>query len=138
VKDYYLVFSLTRSATQAEVKARYRQLVKLYHPDKLGGDAEVFKGIQEAYAVLGDPAKRRAYDLQSKVREFKIAQGGAIDLISILQKASAGRVPQSFVDQVSPVLERKLDEHGVKARAATAEDVLQALGWLKPKRKKRA
>jgi len=33
------------------------------------------------------------------------------------------------------VVERKLDEHGVSARAATAEQILEAVGWLRPKRK---
>lgn len=147
MKDYYLIMALPPSATAAEIKAAYRRQAKIYHPDKNQwgkGDkpsADAMQMINEAYAVLGDPAKRRAYDLARKVREFVppvVQTGGAIDLLGMLQQAVRGRVPQQFVDQFSPVLERKLEERGVKARAVTAEDAIEALGWLKPKRKKRA
>jgi len=43
--------------TLEELKARYRQLVKRYHPDANGGDKateERFKAVSEAYAVLRD------------------------------------------------------------------------------------
>lgn len=140
MKDFYAIMGLQRNASQHQVRVKYLFLAKELHPDKPTGNAEAFKALQEAYGVLGDPAKRRAYDLSRKVREFvpPMAQSGAIDLLGMLQAAARGRVPQQFVDQFSPVLERKLEERGVKARAVTAEDALEALGWLKPKRKKRA
>jgi curved DNA-binding protein CbpA len=140
MRDYYAILGLTRDMSAGMVRKRYLMLAKRWHPDKPTGDVKRFQEIQEAYGVLGDPAKRRAYDLQSKVREFvpKADAGGALDLVDLLKKAAAGRVPSQFVDQLTPVMERKLDEHGIKAKAVTAEDVMQALGWLKPKRKKRA
>lgn len=50
------------SATQDEVKAAYRKLVRIYHPDKNAGREEYFKQIQEAYETLGDEKKRDDYD----------------------------------------------------------------------------
>jgi hypothetical protein len=46
---------LTISASWEEVRSRYRQLAKRYHPDANGGDeaaAERFKDINQAYAAL--------------------------------------------------------------------------------------
>lgn len=141
MKDFYSIMGLQRNATMKQVRDKYLLLAKELHPDKSTGNVEAFKALQEAYATLGDPGKRRAYDnLTRKVREFvpPVAQGGAVDLLGAIRQMSAGRVPQQFVDAFLPVIDRKLDEHGVKATAATAEDIATALGWLKPKRKKRA
>ncbi len=146
MKDFYAILAVPRNATFRQIREQYRHKAKVFHPDNQEtGNAETFKQLGEAYAVLSDPAKRKLYDLQFKVREFipkatpVPPAGGAVDLIAMLQSIARGRVPQTFVDQVSPVIERKLDEHGVKARAVTAEDVLTGLGWLKPKRgRKRA
>lgn len=64
-KDYYDVLSVTRSASEGDIKSAYRKLAKQYHPDKNAGDekaANRFKEIGEAYAVLSDTEKRRLYD----------------------------------------------------------------------------
>ncbi len=66
MKDYYAVLGVSRHADQEEIKKAYRRLARRYHPDVNRGDkeaAERFKEINEAYEVLGDPAKRRRYDL---------------------------------------------------------------------------
>lgn len=65
-KDYYAILGVKKDATAKEVKAAYRRLARKYHPDVNPGDKaaeEKFKDLQEAYDVLGDPAKRQKYDL---------------------------------------------------------------------------
>jgi DnaJ-class molecular chaperone len=67
-QDYYADLGLLQSATEAEIKTAYRKLVIEHHPDKQG-DPVKFRAVAEAYEVLGDPAKRDAYDLaQNKAR----------------------------------------------------------------------
>ena len=64
MKTYYDILGISRNATQAQIKSAYRKLAKQYHPD-MGEETEEtrirFQEIQEAYAVLSDPAKRKIY-----------------------------------------------------------------------------
>jgi curved DNA-binding protein len=64
-KDYYEILGLKPDANPHQLKETYRKLALLYHPDKNPGDPNAIsrmKDINEAYAVLSDPSKRREYD----------------------------------------------------------------------------
>ncbi len=64
-RDYYEVLSVSRTASDGEVKSAYRKLAMQYHPDRNPNNPqaeEKFKECSEAYAVLSDPDKRAAYD----------------------------------------------------------------------------
>lgn len=53
--DPYQTLGVSRSASDAEVRAAYRRLVQLHHPDHNGGSAESaqrFEAVQEAYAEV--------------------------------------------------------------------------------------
>src|SRR5262249_31576976 len=63
--DYYAVLGVAPGASDDEIRRTYRRLALQWHPDRNRGDAraeERFKEISEAYAVLMDPAKRRAWE----------------------------------------------------------------------------
>ena len=84
-KDYYAILGVSRDATLEEIKKAYRGLALKYHPDRNPGDKEAeekFKEISEAYAVLSDPEKRRAYDAYGSegLRSFHF--GDADDIFS--------------------------------------------------------
>jgi formylglycine-generating enzyme required for sulfatase activity len=63
-KGYYDTLAVDPTASASEIKAAFRRLAKLYHPDTNIGVESVtrFKAINEAYQVLGRPAKRLSYD----------------------------------------------------------------------------
>lgn len=64
-RDYYEVLSLSRNATEVEIKKSFRRLAMKFHPDRNPGDktAEIkFKEVKEAYDVLSNPQKRSVYD----------------------------------------------------------------------------
>jgi len=73
-RNYYTLLGIRPGATQAEIKSAYRRKAKTLHPDACGGDRELFQAVQEAYEVLSDPARRRAYDLQLVDRRRPRAQ----------------------------------------------------------------
>lgn len=64
-KDYYEILSVSRTATQEDIKQAYRKLALKYHPDRNAGDKAKeakFKEASEAYQVLKDPKTREQYD----------------------------------------------------------------------------
>ena len=76
--DYYEVLSVSRDASDQELKTAYRKLAMQFHPDRNPGDAaaeEKFKECSEAYQVLSDAEKRAAYDRYGHAA-FQGAGGG--------------------------------------------------------------
>lgn len=63
--DYYTILGISKTANENEIKAAFRRLAKLYHPDKnpSNPDAKLkFEQVLKAYETLIHPAKRRRYD----------------------------------------------------------------------------
>lgn len=64
-RDYYEILSVTRTASDQEVKSAYRRLAIQFHPDKNPNDKQAedrFKEAAEAYTVLSDKEQRARYD----------------------------------------------------------------------------
>jgi DnaJ-class molecular chaperone len=85
-KDYYSTLGVSKTSSEKEIKQAYRKLARKHHPDVNPGDKSAetrFKEINEAYEVLGDPAKRKKYDeLGANWRAYEqagAAQGGGFD-----------------------------------------------------------
>jgi DnaJ-class molecular chaperone len=65
MKDYYQVLGVSKDTPSQKIKAAYREKAFLYHPDRCKdpSGAEQMKAVNEAYAVLSNPQKRKEYDL---------------------------------------------------------------------------
>ena len=77
-RDYYEVLGVNRQATDDELKKAYRRCAMKHHPDRNPGDAAAeaaFKECKEAYEVLSDPARRRAFDAHGHAA-FEHGMGG--------------------------------------------------------------
>ena len=64
-KDYYQILGLEKDAGEKQIRDAYRRLALMCHPDRNKDNpvaAERMKEINESYAVLSDPRKRKEYD----------------------------------------------------------------------------
>ncbi|KAI7887565.1 uncharacterized protein EV154DRAFT_573700 [Mucor mucedo] len=64
--SHYTTLGVTEKATSSEIRKAYYKLAQTYHPDKNPNGTEKFKEILNAYEILSDTDKKRAYDLKRK------------------------------------------------------------------------
>src|SRR5712692_7818651 len=83
--SYYDLLGVPPEATPEQIRAAYRTLVQLFHPDRLAhlkAESRLFaeerlKALNHAYEVLGDPARRAAYDYSNAPRSAPASQPSA-------------------------------------------------------------
>ena len=104
--DYFQVLGAAPDASLDELKGKYHQLLRNYHPDSLftSPDQElrdavkaIAKRVAEAYVVLRDPEKRRKYtrDIQGPDREARLRYTEESDVEVRREKETAvGATPQ--------------------------------------------
>ena len=98
VNDPYKTLGVDKKASDEEIKKAYRKLAREYHPDRNKDDAnaeERFKEVQEAYSILSDAEKRKAYDSGGGIF------GGGFDPGSFRTGAPAGGFGGGFGDILS-------------------------------------
>jgi len=65
MRNFYSVLRVTPKASDAEIKAAFRNMAKACHPDMKPGDREAeaaFQEVKRAYTFLSNPETRKAYD----------------------------------------------------------------------------
>jgi DnaJ-class molecular chaperone len=71
MEGHYDVLGLKPGATQEEIRGAYKKMALLYHPDKCGGDTEMFIKINQAYQFLStnrsDPAERHRFEMFNNI-----------------------------------------------------------------------
>ncbi len=70
IKNYYSILGVVPTAEDIVIRAAYRALAQRYHPDRFNGSKDEanqrMAEINEAYAILSDPGKRKSYDNELK------------------------------------------------------------------------
>lgn len=77
-KDYYKILGVEKGCDEAALKKAYRKLALKWHPDKNNETPEqhkraekMFKEINEAWAVLSDPQKRKQHDMGMSMEDMQ-------------------------------------------------------------------
>ena len=78
-RDFYKILGIKKSSNQNDIKKAYRKLSIKYHPDKNSDPSakDKYKEINEAYDVLSEPDKRRAYDRSGEEGVNQLLNQGA-------------------------------------------------------------
>ncbi|GFT57187.1 dnaJ subfamily B member 12 [Nephila pilipes] len=72
-KSHYASLGIDSTASQKDIKSAYYKLSVKFHPDKNDGSKESiekFREITEAYEVLGNPERKKAYDEDFRTRPY--------------------------------------------------------------------
>lgn len=70
--DYYAILHVPDTASGQEITRAYRRLVRRLHPDaNQGADPRELQDAIDAYQVIGDPARRSAYDASRSSRSSR-------------------------------------------------------------------
>lgn len=92
--EYYTLLNLDRLATPTDIRAAYRRLCRIYHPDRhqdpqrQATAGNFFRKIQDAYNVLIDPRTRAIYDRSGKQ--------GLEDDLALVQRTT---LPSELIDE---------------------------------------
>jgi curved DNA-binding protein len=101
MKDYYAVLGVAPDASDETIKKSFRKLARQYHPDVNPGDTQAeerFKEINEAHQAIGDPEKRKEYDmLRQQYEQWQRAGGSPF---GYQQQGGAGGA--TYTQTVSP------------------------------------
>mmetsp|Transcript_27063 Transcript_27063/g.42832 ORF Transcript_27063/g.42832 Transcript_27063/m.42832 type:complete len:621 (+) Transcript_27063:24-1886(+) len=75
--DPYKILNVPKHATQKEIRKAFKSLALKYHPDRNidSADPDRMKKITAAYEILGDPAKRKKHDEETRQNNIFSAHG---------------------------------------------------------------
>jgi molecular chaperone DnaJ len=122
--NYYEVLGVPRTASQSEVRNAYRRLAKDRHPDRPGGSEREFSLLQEANAVLSDPARRRRHDEDLDLA-YAAAQLSDLDFSPLEDELAARRRERESASSGPGLGERIRERFGRKedtSRGGRSED----------------
>jgi molecular chaperone DnaJ len=107
-RTYYMILGVPRTESQRGIRSAYRDLARRLHPDVAGQQAtHAFQEVTEAYDVLSDPQRRRAYN-----DELRRAESGDGAPVRDAPPAPFARPPVSIfgtAETVRPSFEEMYD-----------------------------
>lgn len=104
MKDFYYILGVNQAASEEDIRKAYRKLSLKFHPDKNDGDdffAERFKEIQEAYEVIGDPAKRKIYDIERPASTLHRQDHTNAAIIPVIEYFNANKTSFEYDEEIT-------------------------------------
>lgn len=146
--NFYERLGIGKTASSSEIKYAWRSLSDKNHPDKTGDDGENQKKINEAYRVLSDPKKRKAYDDGRSYDTFNYDARACESLLDILYTLMENDIRDqsgNLMDQVDPIkimekeIESRLNFLGleINKRKSVIKKISRYLKKIKKKNKKK-
>ena len=136
-RTYYEVLGLPRDATLAQIRRRYKQLVRKYHPDVAANKEtahRLFLQIKEAYEGLSDPTRRRAYDATLTMERARPSAGPyrttSAPGATRPQAATASSIARHLKDARWSFIQRRFNEAVSHCRAALEIDPRNAAAFV--------
>jgi hypothetical protein len=103
-EDYYEILGLDRTASESDIKKRYRTIARTIHPDKcsLENCEDAFKKVGTAYKCLSSEESRKTYDLTGNDGENTQSHHPGFDneMFSQMFSAHGGRNQSGFYTNV--------------------------------------
>jgi hypothetical protein len=143
--NFFDRLGITENATDEEIKTAFREMAKIWHPDKNANSdesVEAFKLINEAYSTLSNPEKRNKYkDTLSQVADSikniipeddrnEIVANGFRDvgerLLTLTPEEQMAITPQSLAELVVPIVSVQLIEN-IKNQDMSTKQVINTL-----------
>jgi DnaJ-class molecular chaperone len=125
-RDLYEILGVSRSATDKEIRAAYRELARKYHPDRNPDDPQAeerFKEASYASQILLDAEKRKLYD---EFGEIGLREGFNPDAYRAYAGGAGGPGGAGF----SGSLEDLLQQMGVRGGGGGGGGFAQGIGDL--------
>lgn len=125
MRDPYKILGVRRDAGQDEIKAAWRNMAKIAHPDHNQGDPTAtarFAEIGRAYDTLKDPRKRSLFDSAARMAEAKAAAASKADENTIMHQRNAAREAALRAKAAQENAERVMEELARAAAQKAAAD----------------
>src|SRR5690349_1109221 len=123
--DLYALLGITRAASAADVERAYTRLARRYHPGINPGDRaaeEMFRRIQDAFAILGDLDRRREYDRGANRAGVQAPAEVAVSFEGFdFSSAAEGPLAATFTELFADVFQDAAREATTPTRGADVE-----------------
>lgn len=94
----YEILGLPKEASAEEIKAAFRREASRAHPDRQGGSGERMAAVNDAYAVLSDPARRKRFDETGSTGQAPSIDDEAIQMLASIFARALQQDVASIVD----------------------------------------
>ena len=123
MKNLYEILDVPKDASESDIKKAYRKKAQSSHPDKEGGDEELFKEIQKAYEILSDANKRKHYDETGEESKDNLKNEVIESLIGIVLNVIQGNDVKhnNILATAITLVNRQQDAHRSNREQSTLE-----------------